>query len=373
MLAADARPASAAAPDEPVAATPLPEPAAPGVPDAAAPAGRQWDYAVLPLIYYQPETSFGAGGQLALVRIPSTGGAEQKRHDMLLLGATATWKRQYGVSIAANKYWNGDDDRLRLDAVAQRFPNTFWGLGNQTPEDAADSYTPVLLGAQTNYSHRLVEQIYGGIGLTAGHYRMATFTPGGTVAEFLATRRAEGWLVGVGPSLQRDSRDDSSYPRGGSLSVLSLTAFRPAWLSDYSFLDVTADQRTFIGLPRGHVLALQAFGEWTTGEPPIELLPALGGPERLRGYFQGRYRDKMYVMTQAEWRAPLFWRLSGALFAAAGDVFAGPSDIGAGHIKAGAGGGLRLNVGKPLPLNIRLDVAYAAGSVGVYLVIGEAI
>jgi len=348
--------------------------AAPAPPTAQVPAAppRSWDYAVLPLVYYQPETSFGAAGQVVLVRTASSGGAEG-RHDTLSASVTASWRRQFAVALSGSKFWNADRDRVGVDVLAERFPNSFWGLGSDTPASALDHYTPILGGTQINYAHRVLERIFAGVITTAGYYRVQSFEPGGAVADFLATRRREGWLVGVGPTLGRDSRDDSNFPRAGSLTTLRFTAYRPAWLSQYRFVDLSLDQRTFVGLPLRSVLALQAFGEVIVGEPPIELLPALGGPGLLRGYFQGRYRDKVYLAAQAEWRVPLFWRFGAALFGAAGDVFPDLGHVAADRTKVAGGLGLRLDVGRSNPINIRLDGAVAPGSTGIYLVIGEAI
>ena len=121
------------------------------------------------------------------------------------------------------------------------------------------------------------------------------------------------------------------------------------------------------------MLALQAFGQVVFGEPPIDVLPALGGPALLRGFFQGRYRDKVYMVVQAEWRVPLFWRLGAAAFGAVGNVYPDLAHVDGDNLKPAGGLGLRLNVGRRNPVNIRLDGAIAPGSAGVYLVIGEAI
>jgi outer membrane protein assembly factor BamA len=354
------------------ASPPSPAPPAPSTVEARPP--RAWDIAALPIVNYQPETSLGIGAQAMLVRTASTGSPEEERHDTLALSVFATMRHQYGFGFTDQQYWNQDRDRVRLDLVAQRFPNTFWGLGNDTPAAAAAGYTPQFGGGQLSYAHRLVEKVFAGATVAVGYYRIQGFAPDGAVADFLATRRTQGWLVGVGPTLARDSRDDSNFPRAGSTTSLGLTAYRSAWLSDYQFIELDADHRMFFGLPRRSVLALQAFAQGVIGEPPIELLPALGGPERLRGYFMGRYRDKGYAMAQVEWRVPLFWRLGGAVFAAAGDVFPDLDHLGDLRIKSAGGLGLRLNVGQTQPLNIRLDAAAAPGtSVSIYLNIGEAI
>jgi outer membrane protein assembly factor BamA len=357
------------------AAAANPETAAPAqVPEgAAAHPTRAWDFAVLPLVYYQPETSLGAIGQVVLVRTASSGSATEDRHDTLSASVTATLRGQYAFGLSGMKFWNQDHDRLKVDVGIQRFPSTFWGLGDGTPTSAADHYTPLSVGAQPNYSHRVVERIFVGLNAVGGYYRLQTFAPVGPVADYLATHRREGRLVGVGPTVTRDSRDDSNYPRAGSLTALKVTAYLPAWLSQYRFIQLEADQRTFISLPLSSVLALQAFGQVVIGEPPIDALPALGGPALLRGFFQGRYRDKAYMVGQAEWRVPLFWRLGAAVFGAAGNVFPDLAHVGGDNLKAAGGLGLRLNVGRRNPVNIRLDGAMASGSAGVYLVIGEAI
>lgn len=339
----------------------------------ATPPARAWDVAGLPLVYYQPETSLGLGAQLVLVRSASSGEAAQDRHDTISLLATATRRRQYGLSVSIQNFWNQDRDRSRLDLVAQRFPNTFWGLGNSTPERAADAYTPILVGGQLALGHRVFEQVFAGLTVVSGYDKIETFAPGGAVADYLTTRPRQGWLVGIGPTLSRDTRDDSNFPRAGSTSSLSLTAYRRGWLSDYQFVEIEADHRAYFGLPWTSVLVVQGWAQDVIGEPPIELLPALGGPERLRGYFQGRYRDKVYAMAQIEWRVPLFWRIGGALFAAGGDVFPDLGHLAEARLKAAGGGGLRVNVGQTQRVNIRVDGAVAPGSTGLYLTIGEAI
>jgi len=355
-----------------VAAAPSPETATVAQ-VAAAPPPRAWDFAVLPLVYYQPETSLGAVGQVMLVRTASSGSATEERHDTLSATVTATLRHQYAFGLSGMKFWNQDHDRLQVDLGIQRFPTTFWGLGNDTPEGAADQYTPLTVGVNPNYSHRVVGRIFVGMNAVGGYYRLQTFAPGGPVADYLATHLRQGRLVGIGPTLTRDSRDDSNYPRAGSLTSLKMLAYLPAWLSEYRFVEVQADQRTFVSLPLSSVLALQAFGQVVIGEPPIDVLPALGGPALLRGFFQGRYRDKVYLVVQAEWRVPLFWRLGAAVFGGVGNVYPDLAHVDGDNLKGAGGLGLRFNVGRRNPVNIRLDGAIAPGSAGVYLVIGEAI
>jgi outer membrane protein assembly factor BamA len=347
--------------------------------DAAAPAvaveespARSWNPAVLPLVYYAPESSFGIAAQVMFVRAASTGTAEHVRNDSVALAATAALKRQYGAGLIWLKYWGEDRHRLKLELSVSRLPTKFWGLGNDTPETAGDTYTPVLAGGRITYGTRLVEQVFVGVVSLIGYCGVESFAPAGAVADFLTTNRRRGWLVGAGPMVARDTRDDSTFPRAGSYSTASLSVFDGNVLGDYGFSQLEVDHRTFVSLPLASVLALEAYAMVDWGDPPLEFLSQVGGLERLRGYYFGRYRDKAYVMGQAEWRVPLFWRLGAAVFVAAGNVAPTVGELSGDHLKAAGGGGLRLNLAKETPVNIRLDAAAGPGTFGLYLTLGEA-
>ncbi len=42
------------------------------------------------------------------------------------------------------------------------------------------------------------------------------------------------------------------------------------------------------------MLAWEADGTFTQGDVPWSMMPLLGSDERMRGYYQGRYRDKTW-------------------------------------------------------------------------------
>jgi hypothetical protein len=50
------------------------------------------------------------------------------------------------------------------------------------------------------------------------------------------------------------------------------------------------------------------------------MLALLGGPETMRGYYMGRYRDKQLLAAQVEWRFSIWWRFIGVGFYGIGDV-----------------------------------------------------
>ncbi len=49
-------------------------------------------------------------------------------------------------------------------------------------------------------------------------------------------------------------------------------------------------------------------GAFTQGGCAVNMLPLLGSNHRMRGYYEGRYRDKNAISGQLEYRHKLSWR-----------------------------------------------------------------
>jgi hypothetical protein len=71
---------------------------------------------------------------------------------------------------------------------------------------------------------------------------------------------------------------------------------------------------------RKSVLALQAVATMTAGDVPFYMLAQLGGPNVMRGDYEGRYRDRELLAVQLEYRFPILWRFGGTAFAGIGMV-----------------------------------------------------
>jgi outer membrane protein assembly factor BamA len=197
--------------------------------------------------------------------------------------------------------------------------------------------------------------------------------PGGAVDTYLAGRKHAGHLMGGGPFLKRDTRDDFIFPRRGSFSLLNVLASRRFVTSDYDYEIYELDQRNYFALGQRTVLAFEGYARYAPGRYiPLDDLSALGGAARLRGYFEGRYRDRAYLMSQLELRVYLVWRASLAPFFAAGDVFPSLDAITLSHLKAAGGLGLRINLKKERAFNLRVDYAQSSTSSGIYINLGEA-
>ena len=376
---AAATPAAPVATPAPATPNPSPDPtpstaARASAPEAPPATASRWDYALLPLIFYAPETSLGLAFGIGVYDDTPGPPDKPRRDDNASLIFQGTVKKQFLIGLSGVKYWDGGRGQLTEDINLVHFPNIFWGIGNDAAESARDPFTQSLAVSRTSVAFRVIGEIYAGAGMMAGWYRTTADTPGGSVDGYAATVPARGPAIGVGPVLRRDTRDDALGPHHGSLTMLNAT-FLPSFLgSTYHYQVYELDQRTYLTLDRDGraVLAMEAYGIYAPGTVPIAELPALGGSARLRGYFQGRFRDHLYLMGQLECRIRVVGRWSVAPFAAVGNVFSSPAAVSIDRTKAAGGLAIRFRVKKERDLNVHLDVAKSPISSGVYLNIGEA-
>ncbi|MEM1347015.1 MAG: hypothetical protein AAGI01_00565, partial [Myxococcota bacterium] len=99
-------------------------------------------------------------------------------------------------------------------------------------------------------------------------------------------------------------------------------------------------------------------------------LVTLGGPELLRGTYQGRYRGRSRLAGQLEYRSPQIYDVHFAAFAAAGTVADTPALVDFADTRINLGLGARYEI---VPrLFVRMDAAVSRDERGVYLTLGEA-
>jgi hypothetical protein len=98
----------------------------------------------------------------------------------------------------------------------------------------------------------------------------------------------------------------------------------------------------------------------------------LGGSKKMRGFYEGRYRDNNLVLLQAEYRRKIFWWLGFTVFASAGEVAHRADAFSSRFIRYTYGSGLRLTFDDAQRLHLRIDAAAGDGKVRGYFTIGEA-
>ena len=325
----------------------------------------------LPLIVYSPETHFGLGlsGQY-LFRFKN-----DSLSNLSTTGSTIlyTLEKQFIVNPNWDFYFRENKWRTGGALVYQKFPESFWGIGNSTGNEEKEKFTAKYILFRNRATRQMAKHFHLGLQYRVEYaYDFKTDTAG--VLHDNAIRGSSGYRQsGAGVAAVYDSRDNSMFPFKGWLVVFS-NHFYPRWLgSEYEFANFKVDARKYFNPFTSNVIAVQALLSFHAGEPPFKMLSLLGGTETMRGYYMGRYRDKHLFAAQAEWRFPIWWRFVGAAFYGVGDVTRNFKDLSWGSLKHSIGGGLRFTLDSSERINVRFDAAFGTdGSRGFYFQVGEA-
>jgi outer membrane protein assembly factor BamA len=323
-----------------------------------------------PVFSYSPETG-AAGGVVALVAVPArneglAGGGCRFRASLLY-----TSEEQSVAELSAGLPLGRKGFRFAGNVGYRKYPFDFYGIGNDTGSEPVERVIQESAYATLSAGRSIGE----GVSLWL-RYRFAEDGidwPGGGPPGAQPVPVARGGLLsGIGFSIFWDARDAVFFPRSGHAFQATAFAYGKLLGSEHAFTRLTIDLRKYAPVFRSQALAFQLFGSFSGGAPPFYELPRLGGPNLLRGYYEGRYSDRQLMALQAEYRVPLILRFGAAVFAGAGDVADTLSGFELRELKYSYGFGLRFALGRSSRVPVRLDFGFGEGSKGVYLSVLEA-
>lgn len=357
------RPRPAAEPAAGVEGTAAAEVAAAATP--APPAPRAWF--LFPALYWLPETRAGlavAGGR----DFRLDGSA---RTSNALLVAAYSIEGQGSIDGSADVWLRGGS-LLSARARAVNYPDQFYGIGPVTTTAGREDFTRRFVEASLSAElAALGGRLRAGPRLAFRDEAIDDVAPGGRLATS-GLVRVHGWSgLGAGGSLTWDTRDHPLWPLRGTFAQAYYLRYLAEVGANEGFGKGAVDVRRFQAVGGGRVLAFGAVVETTDGATPFSLLSKLGNARFLRGYREGRYRDRMVWATQVELRAPIRGPFSAVLFGGAGDVFGDLGALTLAHPKLAAGAGARWRL-TPGGANLRVDVALGGAGPEVYVVLLEA-
>jgi outer membrane protein assembly factor BamA len=274
--------------------------------------------------------------------------------------------------VGLDLYFNDETYHLISTLGYQKYPDKFWGFGNDVPESNEEDFTSRRWQLNLEFQRRINPGIHDGIQFeTVGSEVIETET-GGLLGTGGIPGNVGASASGAGFILNWDTRDNIYYPFTGRWFQLSARFYGEGLGSEYSFSRYNLDLRQYLPIRSTHALAIQAYGLFMTGTPPFELMPRLGGPNMMRGYYQGRYSDRNMIAVQAEYRRPIRGRLGAVCFVGLGDVAAETGDFRLGDFKHAFGLGLRFLFSPEERINLRLDWAWGKDTSGMYINLMEA-
>lgn len=325
----------------------------------------------LPVVFYTPETQFGFGAGLQLF-FPYQTNIYNSRKSNIFVDAIYTTQNQLILDAKPQIYFLRGDLYLESPVQFKIYPNAFWGIGNRTPDEDRETYNMRTTTIQTTLYQRLPPHFNFGLRFWFEDHQMREVEEDGLLDTEDIPGADGARLSGLGAAINLDDRDVIEAPTRGNYVQFSGEFSSRAFGATHSFNKYILDFRKYFSLRRHSVLAVQAFLEGNFGNVPFQKKAWLGGGEKMRGYFKGRYMDDHMFVLQAEyrWRFKPRWVLAG--FFSAGEVAPVPFDYG-DVIKVSFGGGIRFQLKRDLPTLLRLDVGIGQeGNSGFYFGVNEA-
>ncbi len=308
----------------------------------------------------------GLGGGVGL------GSGDAVSKSVRLLGTAHLTSKRYAEATLGFRVnpTSGAMKALSLEVVTDyqlRPQEDFWGIG---PSATGPRTTYYLQERGVSATAMVKRPKWFSVGLALDYSGARVFE--GRDARFPTTQQVFGStnlpgltgadLLGVGPVIELELRDQPGNPRAGAFLHLSATSNDGTGTGNFAFWSYLGDARAYLPLgTKRRVLAFRVLGNVNqpkgNAEIPFFRLARLGDQHTLRGFETYRFHGRNAFMTSAEYRYHVLDFASVFAFTDAGQVFNHRSEWNAGNMRISYGGGLLLHDKK----SVLFKLLYARG------------
>lgn len=331
------------------------------------PKNKPFDCSMLLGPSYSASTSLGLG-------VMASGLYSWDRKDPLLpksnvtVYGNASLSGMLAVGLRGNNFFPHNRYRFNYQLQLYTFPSYLWGIGYDQGRNADNEskYSCISLVFKPDFLFRINERMY--IGPTVNLKWVNSY--GHEKPELLGGQDKAVVSSGVGFNFTYDTRDFvlNAY-RGNYFRVEQL--FYPRFMgNDYAFTSTDLTYSAYRQVWKGGVLAMELHGLFNYGEVPWTMLAQVGAMNRMRGYYEGRYRDRNIMEGVVELRQHVKGRNGVALWAGCANVFRNFDHIWMNQLLPNYGVGYRWEFKKRV--NIRLDLGFTKDAPNVVFNINEA-
>lgn len=306
-----------------------------------------------PLIFYSDETRIAVGGGVQVM----FGGESERFSSTVGLMSFYTQNKQYMFIIAPEVFLKNDNYKITGYFGYSYFPDSFFGIGNNTSKHDEEKYTGRLYKINPVIQKKISPNLFIGIQYDFVYGKINKTEEGGQLISGLAPGSEGGGASGAGINVTWDSRDNNIYPVSGSFHQFTASSYGPALGSDYTFNSYLLDLRHYRQVFGKHIIAFQGVTGINTGHPSFQFMNEVSSLGKyLRGYTNSRFVDNNVIAFQTEYRMPLFWRFGLVAFAGFGQVTNKIENIEFAEFKPSAGLGLRIALIPEQRVNLRIDI-----------------
>ncbi len=229
----------------------------------------------------------------------------------------------------------------------------FYGLGNDTKLGDTTQYANVIFKESLSGTTRVTKRWKFITSLVLDQSRVSAYQ--GRSLPVMAGDKGGNETV-FSFSLIHDSRDHENNPWSGHYIAVTGQAAPAILGGSHRFQKVVFDVRGYGSVKHKHILAGRLLYTQAFGTVPFYYLPEFGGDTLGRGYLPYRFRDRVGVYGQFEYRFPIWSFLSGTVFAELGQFQKSPADLVLNGFHPAVGFGPRFNFGSNENSIIGIDV-----------------
>lgn len=287
---------------------------------------------------YSPYTGIGISGMVSTSYELKKGDKEIPKSTLSLNG-TITSTGYVIVGLHGANYTRGAKWQARYSLVFHNIPTDFWGLGYNSGEH----------GMKESVDRR---HFYGDL------YILNNIAPNMHIGpavgfDWIETEGYTTKLFNWGALAKYDTRDFSPNPSKGVRIYLRQKQYtnfkdKPAFRTIGQF-------NCYHKIFENTILAYDLYSEFNYGSSPWTMMAMIGGNNRMRGYYRGRYRDRNMVTAQVEIRQKV-WQMLGAVAWAGGGNVWGEDEFKWNHTLPNYGFGLRWEIRNRV--NLRFDYGF---------------
>ncbi len=328
---------------------------------------KRFDWSIIGGPHFSSDTKFGIG-------IVAAGFYRHNMSDTLTMPSNVSLYGDistvgfYLIGLRGNHIFTGEKSRIGYNLYFYHFPRMFWGIGYKMGNDMANrsKFDETHVSAKVNYLHTIAPNLFIGPQIAFSYSRAAKI------------KRPELWegepllsaTYTFGVVAQYDTRDNLTATEKGLLLSLEQN-FSPRFLFNRQPFSATElSFSIYQKVWKGGIVAGQYHTRLSYGDVPWADLSKFGGSSTMRGYYDGRFRDKGEMDLTVELRQHV-WRRNGVVvWGGVGTVYPKLSKINLGHLLPNFGIGYRWEFKKQT--NIRLDYGFGRGENSFIFSINEA-
>lgn len=317
---------------------------------------KRFDFSIIGGPHYATDTKLGLGLVAAGIYRSDPADSLLLPSNVSLFGDVST-VGFYLLGVRGTHIFPHDRYRAVYTLYFYSFPCKFWGMGYDMGDN--DDNESDMKRWQVHVKGSFLWNL--GSNLFLGPSLAYDYIIGKHIErpELLAGMDRHTDNYGVGFTFMFDNRDNLTYPHRGYYVNLT-QMFRPRFMgNDYAFSTTELQLNAYQQPWRGAVLAEDLRSTLNFGNPSWGMMAQTGGSNALRGYYEGRYRDKHMIEATVELRQHVWKRNSLTAWVGAGTVFPKFSQMRSRHILPNCGVGYRWEFKKNV--NVRLDYGFGKG------------